>query len=167
VRRSDYVLAKFAALVSAVFLMLAGPQLIMFTGAAFDVDSFSEFRRHLTDLLGGWVYTAVLALVTGSLALLVASLTGRRAFAAAGIVAVFLVTVPVAAVLWELTSGTLRELSGLLTPSWLVMGFGGWLVGHDSAVGIGDTGPVYAVAGVLLVAACLAILLARYRRVEQ
>jgi ABC-2 type transport system permease protein len=167
VRRSDYVYAKFAALITAVFLVLAGPQLIMFTGAAFDVDSFSEFRRHLTDLLGGWIYTLIFALVTGSLALVVASLTGRRAFAAAGIVAVFLVTFPMSAVLWELSSGTLRDLAGMVTPALLVAGIGDWVVGHDSPVGVGDVGWVYAAVGVLLVSACLGILHARYRRVEQ
>jgi ABC-2 type transport system permease protein len=167
VRRSDYVYAKFAALITAVFLVLAGPQLIMFAGAAFDVDSFSEFRRHLTDLLGGWLYTGIFALVTGSLALMVASLTGRRAFAAAGLIAVFLVTFPISAVVWELTSGTLRDMSGIVTPLFLVSGIGDWLLGHESPVPVGDVGPVYGAAGVLLVAACLTILLARYRRVEQ
>jgi ABC-2 type transport system permease protein len=167
VRRSDYVYAKFAALITAVFLVLAGPQLIMFIGAAFDVDSVSEFRRHVTDLLGGWIYTLIFALVTGSLALVVASLTGRRAFAAAGIVAVFLVTFPMSAVVWELTSGTMRDLAGMLTPALLVAGIGDWVVGHESPVGVGAVGWVYAVVGVLLVSACLGILLARYRRVEQ
>ena len=167
VRRSDYVYAKFAALITAVFLVLAGPQLIMFIGAAFDVDSVSEFRRHVTDLLGGWIYTLIFALVTGSLALVVASLTGRRAFAAAGIVAVFLVTFPMSAVVWELTSGTMRDLAGMLTPALLVAGIGDWVVGHESPVGVGDVGWVYAAVGVLLVSACLGILLARYRRVEQ
>ena len=167
VRRSDYVYAKFAALITAVFLMLAGPQLIIFAGAVFDVDSVGEFRRHLTDLLGGWLYTVVLALVTGSLALLVASLTGRRAFAAAGIVGVFLVTVPVAAVVREWGPGAVRHLAGVITPSWLVMGIGDWLLGHEGVIDdIGGYGPVYGAAGALLVVACLAILLARYRRVE-
>jgi ABC-2 type transport system permease protein len=167
VRRSDYVYAKFAALVTAAFLVLAGPQLIIFTGAAFDVDSVSAFRGHVTDLLGGWLYTLIFALVTGSLALLVASLTGRRAFAAAGIVAVFLVTVPISAVVWELTSGTARDLSGMLTPLMLVAGIGDAVMGHESPVGVGDVGWVYVVVGALLVASCLGILFARYRRVEQ
>ena len=167
VRRPDYVLAKFAALISAVFLMLAGPQLIIFTGAAFAVDSVSEFRRDLTDVLGGWVYTGIFAVVTGALALLVASLTGRRAFAAAGIVGVFLLTVPVAAVVREWGPGAVRHLAGMITPSWLVMGIGDWLLGHEGVIDdIGGYGPVYGAAGALLVVACLAILLARYRRVE-
>jgi ABC-2 type transport system permease protein len=168
VRRDDYVLTKFAALVTAVFLVLAGPQLIMFLGAAFSTDSVGAFRRAVTDLLGGWVYTAIFALVMSAIALLVASLTGRRAFAAGGIVAVFLVSVPVSGVLAVLgEGGVVGELSGLVNPAWLVAGVGAWIMNHRAPVDVGDTGPIYAAAAVALVAACVAILLARYRRVEQ
>jgi ABC-2 type transport system permease protein len=167
VRRSDYVYAKFAALVTAVFLLLAGPQLIMFLGLAFDADSVGEFRRALTDLLGGWLYTAIFALVMSAVALVVASLSGRRAFAAGGIVAVFLVTVPVAGVLSVLGDGLISEMSGLVNPSWIVSGIGAWLFDHEAPIDIGGLGPLYAATAVLLVVACLAILQARYRRVEQ
>jgi ABC-2 type transport system permease protein len=167
VRRSDYVYAKFAALVTAVFLLLAGPQLIMFLGLAFDAGSVGEFRRALTDLLGGWLYTAIFALVMSAVALVIASLSGRRAFAAGGIVAVFLVTVPVAGVLSVLGTGLISEMSGLVNPSWIVSGIGAWLFDHEAPIDIGSLGPLYAATAVVLVAACLAILQARYRRVEQ
>jgi ABC-2 type transport system permease protein len=167
VRRTDYVYAKYAALVTAVFLLLAGPQLIMFAGAAFDSGSVSEFRRALTDLLGGWLYAGIYALVTAAVALVVASLTGRRAFAAGGIVAVFMVTVPIAGVLSVLGGGTVQKLAGLVNPTWIVQGIGVWLLDHDVAFTVGDFGPVYAAAAVVVVAASLAILLARYRKVEQ
>jgi ABC-2 type transport system permease protein len=169
VRRDDYILTKYAALVSAVFLVLAGPQLIMFLGAAFSTDGVGEFRRAVTDLLGGWIYAAIFALVMSAVALLGASFTGRRAFAAGGIIAVFLVSVPVSAVLAVLGDGGLvGELSGLANPAWIVAGVGVLLVGHESPIGdIGGTGPVYAATAVVLIGLCLAVLLARYRRVEQ
>lgn len=166
VRREDYVLAKYAALVSAVFLLLGGPQLIMFLGAAFDVDGIGEFWRAFTDLLGGWVYTAIFALVMSAVALTVASFTGRRAFAAGGIVAVFMVTIPVSGAL-SVLGGTIGHLAGLVNPAWVVSGIGAWLFDHESPIDIGNTGPAYAVAALLMIAACVAVLLARYRRVEQ
>jgi len=168
VRRSDYVYAKLAALISALFLVIAGPQLVIFAGAAFASDSVGEFRRHLTDLLGGWLYTGIFVVVTASLALLISSLTGRRMFSAASVVGVFVVTIPMAAVIWEVGGDSVvRDLSGIATPTWLVMGIGDWLLGHEAVVDVKDLGPVYGAAGVALVAACVAILLARYRRVEQ
>lgn len=166
VRRDDYVLIKYAALVSAVFLLLGGPQLIMFLGDAFSVDGVGEFRRAVTDLLGGWLYTLLFALVMSAVALMIASFTPRRAFAAGGIVAVFMVTIPIAGALTVL-SGTPGNLAGLVNPAWVVSGVGAWLAHHESPMNIGDTGPAYAVTAVVIVAACLAVLLARYRRVEQ
>ena len=166
VRRDDYALVKYAALVSAMFLLLGGPQLIMFLGAAFSVDGVGEFRRAVTDLLGGWFYTALFSLVMSAVALVIACFTGRRAFAAGGIVAVFLVTIPVSGAL-SLLGGTAGHLAGVINPAWIVSGVGAWLLDHESPIEIGNTGPAYAVAAVALVAACLAVLLARYRRVEQ
>jgi ABC-2 type transport system permease protein len=164
-RRVDYVLAKLGALVTATFLLLGGPQLIMFAGAAFDAGGPRQVWREFTDLGGGLLYTAIYALVTASVALLVASLSGRRAFAAGGIVAVFLVTVPVAGVLTAVGGSTGSKLAGLVTPSWLVMGIGDWLFGHH-ALDVGDFGPVYAITAAALIAACTALLIVRYRRVE-
>ena len=85
-RRSDYALAKLAALVTAVFLLLGGPQLLMFLGSAFTADG-----RHVRGLgrvrrpaARPGVRGALRAGVRRASALLVASLTGRRAFAAGG-----------------------------------------------------------------------------------
>jgi ABC-2 type transport system permease protein len=167
VRRDDYVYAKLSALISAVFLMLAGALLVIFAGAAFSVGSVGEFRHAVTDLLGGWFYSAVFALITGSIALLCASLTGRRAFAAAAVVGAFIVTIPMAGMMLTLGNDTVRELSGLLTPTWLVQGIGEWLMNNETPMQVDTLGPVYGVVGVALVAACVAILLARYRRVER
>ncbi len=166
VRRDDYVMIKYAALVSGVFLLLGGPQLIMFLGDAFRVSGVGEFRRAVTDLLGGWLYTLLFALVMSAVALMISSFTPRRAFAAGGIVAVFMVTIPVSGAL-SVLGGTPGHLAGLINPAWVVAGVGAWLSDHNSPVDIGGTGPAYAVTAVLIVAACLAVLLARYRRVEQ
>lgn len=167
VRRHDYVVAKLTALISAVFLVVGGPQLIIFAGAGFSVESVSQFRHAFTDLLGGLFYTAIFALIAGSIALLCASLTGRRAFAAAAVVGAFVVTIPMAGMMLGLGGETERELSGLLTPTWLVQGIGQWLLNHETPMEVDTLGPVYGVAGAAVVAVCVAILLARYRKVER
>ncbi|MFC0503371.1 ABC transporter permease subunit [Micromonospora costi] len=172
--RSDYPLAKLLALATALWLLLGGPQIVMFLGAAFTTDDgLTGVWNELLDLLPGLLYAGLWAAVFASVGLLVASLTGKRAFAAGGVVAVFLMTTPIVGTLSIMPSRTLNELAGLASPSTLVQGVGVWSLGdllvteNGGAAHslIGDFGPVYAAAAVLLVAGCVALLLARYRKV--
>ncbi|MFJ5665554.1 ABC transporter permease [Micromonospora chalcea] len=170
--RGDYALSKLLALVTALWLLLGGPQLVMFLGAAFTTNrGVRGVWDELLDLLPGLLYAGLWAVVFASIALLVASLTGKRAFAAGGIVAVFLMTTPVVGVLNILPSTTVNELAFLASPPTLVAGVGNWALGDALTQGrgggmpIGDFGPVYAAVAVLLVAACVSLLLLRYRKV--
>jgi ABC-2 type transport system permease protein len=164
-RRTDYPLAKLAALVSAVFLMLAGPQLVMFLGAAFGAPDMGAVWDELGDFGVGVAYTGVHALVYGSLALFVASLMSRRAVAAGAIAGVFLVTTPLVGVLAIMPSPTVNKLAGLASPATLVGGVGDWLFEGSGDYGIGEFGPVYGATAAGLVAACVLLLLLRYRKV--
>ncbi|MFF5174789.1 ABC transporter permease [Micromonospora sp. NPDC000089] len=171
--RGDYAIAKLLSLMTALWLLLGGPQLVMFLGAAFTTDKgMSGVWDELLDLLPGLLYAALWAVVFASIGLLIASLTGKRAFAAGGIVAVFLMTAPIVGVLSIMPSRTVNELAFLASPSTLVGAVGTWALGDllvpDGRVGgipIGDFGPVYGVAAVLLVATCVTLLLLRYRKV--
>jgi ABC-2 type transport system permease protein len=165
-RRTDYALVKFAALATSVWLVFAGPQLLMFLGGAFSrTDGASGTWHEFTDLLGGVSYAAIASVVFSAIAILVASLSGRRAVAAAAIVAVFLVTVPVVAVIEAVgTSDAARHLTPAINPVGLVEGLKIWLYGLTDKQ-IGDFGPAYLGIACGLVAACTALLLARYRKV--
>jgi ABC-2 type transport system permease protein len=106
------------------------------------------------------------ALLFAAVGLLVASLTGKRAFAAGGVVAVFLMTGPVVAALQELPSGTARDLAGIASPATVLNGVSSWLwPGFSQGFPIGDLGPWYAVAAALTVAVCALSLFLRYRKV--
>ncbi len=164
--RTDYALAKLAALVTAVWLMLAGPLLLMFVGGAFTVHGLGKVWDELLDFLPGLAYAGMYALVFGSLALLVASLAGRRAVAAAVIVVVFLVTTPVVGVLSAAASESVQQLAGVASPLTVVRGIGVWLF-HAEGLLIGSYGPVYALASAALVAICVPLLLLRYRTVAR
>lgn len=166
-RAADYVGAKVAALVTAVWLLLGVPQLIMFLGAAFTTKTGMRGVWHEAgSLLPGWGYSLLWAVIFTSISLLIASLTGKRAFAAGGIVAVFLMTTPVVGVLNVLPSETSHNLSGLVSPMTLVRGVEIWLRGRtDMGLDIGRLGPIYGIEAFCLVAAALLLLLARYRKV--
>jgi ABC-2 type transport system permease protein len=166
-RAADYVAAKMAALITAVWLLLGVPQLVMFLGAAFTTKTGMRGVWHeLGDLLPGWGYSLLWAFVFAGLGLLIASLTGKRAFAAGAIVALFLLTTPVFGVLSILPSHTAQQLAGLASPMMLISGLGAWLIsGPNSGIDIGRFGPVYAIEAATLILACLLLLLARYRKV--
>ncbi len=173
--RWDYALTKYAALVSAVFLLLAGPQLLMFAGAAFSVDGMSAVWHELGDFARGLAVTSVYAIVFAALAIVVASLAGRRAVAAALIVALFLITTPVWGVLTALaynnsetgepTNLALAQLAGLASPMTLVAGVGQWWFATDASVG--RYGPLYGLVALGLVIVCVVLLLVRYRKVAR
>lgn len=166
-RAADYVTAKVAALVTAVWLLLGVPQFVMFLTGAFTTKTGMKGVWHeLGLLIPGWGYSLLWALIFTSISLLVASLTGKRAFAAGGIVAVFLMTAPVVGVLSVLPSDTAHHLAGLASPIALINGVEIWLRNRtDLGLDVGDFGPIYGIEAFCLIAACLLLLLARYRKV--
>jgi ABC-2 type transport system permease protein len=166
IERSDYALAKLAALAVAVFALFAGPMLIMLLGMAFNThDGVSGVFHEIGLFLAGLAAAAIHAAVFAAIALPLASLTGRRIFGTGLIIGVFLITAPVSGVLRELDTGTLGRLAGLLDPVSLVNGVDRWLFSE----GLFETGRYGAAYGLVAVAVTLlgtAGLLRRYRRVQ-
>ncbi|MFC6093386.1 hypothetical protein [Saccharothrix lopnurensis] len=166
--RASYALAKLAALATATFLLFAAPMLIMFIGMAFNTDDglagvLDEFGGLLVGLVAAVVHASLLA----ALGLPIASLSGRRVFATGMIIAVFLLTAPISAVLGELNPGAIGGLAGLLDPNSLLNGVDQWLFGADvRLVPIDSFGPVYGLVTVALVALGTAAAVWRYKGVE-
>jgi ABC-2 type transport system permease protein len=164
--RNDYALAKLAAMVSAAWLLLAGPELLMFVGGVFSQTGGWRGAWHeFTDFLGGLAYSGIEALVFACIALLVASLASRRAVAAAVIVGTFLVTAPVVGVL-TVFGGAWREAGPMLNPVTLVRGVKVELFHTEAESFLGVYGAMYVAVAVSLVIVCGTLLVARYRRVE-
>lgn len=166
-RRTDYALAKLAALVSAAWLLLAVPQLVMFLGGAFSVDGWSAIWDEVGDFVPGLAYAGMFAVMVSAIAVLISSLMGRRAVAAGAVVAAFLVTTPVVGVLAGVGDESTQQVAGLFSPSTILFGVREWLFETPDPMGIGDFGPLYAAVALGLVAACAGLLLVRYRRVQQ
>jgi ABC-2 type transport system permease protein len=188
--RVDYALAKLAALVTAIFLIIAGPQTLMFIGGAFTLsrwsDIWNEFGRYTAGLATALLYAAVF----GALSLLISSLAGRRAVAAALTVGVYLVSFPVYGLLIGIAFGrqdaaqghegplvltganlTLAQLAGLVSPVQLLQGVAHWWFGVTVREGrpdfLGPYGPLYFAIAAGLFLVCLFLLLLRYRRVAR
>lgn len=166
--RLDYALSKYASLVTAVLLLLGVPQLLIYIGAVFTrTDGWHGAWVELGDLAPGLASTVIRALVLASVSLLVASLTGRRAFAAAFIVGVFLITSPIVGILSVVGGPTVKHLAFLANPMFLLMGCEQWLFGaqRNNGLPIGEFGPVYGVAALILLGGSVGLLLLRYRKV--
>jgi ABC-2 type transport system permease protein len=183
--RTDYPVAKWLAMVTAAFLVTAGPLLVMFLGSAFSLDSMSAVWDETVSFGKGLVISAVVALLYSSIALVLSSISGRRAVASALTVAVFIVTGPIVAILngiayvqassaagesftGELTGAQLQlsQLSWLASPSFQVAGLEAWLFEPGSTM-VGPFGPLYAVVVAGLVVLCVLLTLARYRKVAR
>jgi ABC-2 type transport system permease protein len=94
--RNDYVLAKLAALTTAVFILVAVPLTVLYVGALLaKLPFWAQTRGYLASLVGA----AVLALVLAAIGLLIASITPKRGFGVAAIITVLLMLSVVSAVL--------------------------------------------------------------------
>jgi ABC-2 type transport system permease protein len=174
--RNDYAIAKWAALVSAVWLLFSVPQLIMFLGGAFGGGTVKQFWTELGHFGQGLAYAAIVALLFASIAVLVGSLAGRRAVAAAIIAAFFLLSQAVAAILLSLGYATendnLKRASLMSSPQTLVQGVESWLFDKKldqfgDGLTIGSFGRWYAVAWLVFTAGSVLLLLWRYKKVAR
>ena len=168
--RRAYVDAKLAAMSAAVFVLLALPLLLLFSGALLaGMPLWTNLRGLGEGLLGG----ALLAVLLASLGLTVAAFTPRRGIGVAAIVASLLVLAAVGGIVAGIArdqgSRTGAGWAGLLSPYSLVDGVQVWLFGTPSATVAGPPGhvggPVFALVTAAVVAVCYLLLLRRYRRV--
>ena len=168
--RTDYVQAKYAAMVTALFVLMALPLTILFLGALL---AKLPLRDQLPDYLRAMAAALLYALVIAGIGLLVAALTPRRGLGVAAVISVLLVLsgvqLAVQGISTEFGNDRLAGYSGLLSPFSLVDGVATKLFGAESSLPVAPPGTlgatVFTVAYVLLVVGCYAGLLIRYRRV--
>ncbi|NJQ07167.1 ABC transporter permease subunit [Streptomyces lonarensis] len=169
--RADYVASKLTALSIAIFLFTALPLLVLYVGALLaELDAGDQTVGFLQGIAGAVVF----ALLHAAIALLVASLTPRRGFGVAAVIAVL--TVPFFAatslqwILHDLGNDTAAGWVGLLSPGTLMDGIQGAYLGGatDFPPGAdpsaGGMGLAYLLVTVGLTALCAFLLLRRYRK---
>lgn len=169
-RRIEYVTAKYAALATAVFLLMAIPLTVMYIGALLAKLPVDQETPNFVRSLGGAAITAIL--VSG-IALTIAAMTPRRGVGVAAII----VTLTVLSGVSGVVSGTAEDNGAtttaaygeLINPFFLAHGIQHSLLGGPYLFTYpppGATGgAVYAGVGAVLAIGCYLGLLARYRRV--
>ena len=167
--RIDYVVAKYAAMASALFVLTATPLTIMFAGALIVGLPLME---QVPDYLRAMAGAVLLSLVLAGIGLVIAAFTPRRGLAVGAIIAVLLVLTGVSAILGEIASEeglSSAPYFALLSPFSLVQGIQSAVLGAASPLArpAGGTGAaVFCMVWALLVAASLGALSLRYRRVS-
>jgi ABC-2 type transport system permease protein len=169
--RTDYVLAKYLALLVAVALVLALPQVVLILGTLFGTPSFTDGLAEVVPQI--WPVfgrTVVIAALLAGIGLVASAFTVRRAFAAGSIIAVFLVPSLVVSVLVEEVSlSGPAALVALADPFALIDGVSAFLFGTEGSTPtvIRSDLPVwlFAATAVAVCLGCLGLLLLRYRRI--
>ena len=174
-RRSDYPLAKYLALTAALLILIEIPLLILYVGTIASAKGGAAIWAETRALIPGLGVGLMWAVLFAAIGLVLASFTGRRAYST-GIVAIaciltfFLSLLLIQAEGGQTATSTGARVAGLFSPFTILDGVRVWL-GGNAQTGLvanpGRYGPLYGVLAVVLLAACLGGLAARYRKVSQ
>jgi ABC-2 type transport system permease protein len=136
-RRSDYALARLAGFVLALLALLLFPQAILLVGRVLlstDVaGAFGDDLPKIPAIVGQAVVTAALL---GGLAMAVSAFTPRRAYATAGIIAIFVLPGIVSGIVIQLGSSTIGNWLVLLSQGAVLDGTNALLFGHPLPEGL-------------------------------
>lgn len=169
--RQDYVLAKYGAMSTALFILIAVPQTVLFIGALL---AEMDFWPNAKDWAAGLLGALLLSLVLSGIGLLIASITPRRGFGVAAVITVILLLTLISGVLsalaYENGQAKLSAYFALVNPVSLVEGVLVWAVNAESSY---PEPPPGTVGGLIFTAVMIGVivgsyllLLARYRKVS-
>jgi len=167
--RFDYVAAKLAALALGMLALTLVPVLVLFVGRVLATDdllaALGDEIGSLLPIVGSGVLHAV---VLASIGLAICSLASRRAFAAAAVLAVFLIGGVISAVLAE-AGGAFDDWAPFLNPLSIIDGARQWLFGGEVAESPVRASsvplPIYGLAAAVLTLGSWLVLALRYRRI--
>jgi ABC-2 type transport system permease protein len=190
IRRQDYPLAKYAAFTLACLAMIDIPVLLLYVGTILQVHSgaavWSQTRALVPGLLVGLMWAAVLA----AIALVLACVSGRRAFSTGSVAIFFFMTWTLENVLTQIGAqagprgpgghvaagaaasaqhvSAAAHLFGLISPFTVLDGVRQWLGGTNEGIvtGPGSYGIAYGIMLLLLLGVSLALLVRRYASVS-
>ncbi|GAA2023151.1 ABC transporter permease [Catenulispora yoronensis] len=188
-RRTDYPLAKVSALITAMLVLTAVPELLLYVGTIGSLHGASEVWHETRAFLPGVELAVVYSVTFAILAALLSCFTGRRAFATGAVAVFFFGTWVVSTAMVHLTGfrphyhhdpdgggyfvkpespGLGPKISGLLNPANMIEGMKEWIVGRapDKAEipYPGGFGAVYLIVLVALCALGLFLLMRRYQK---
>ncbi|MFE5160558.1 ABC transporter permease [Streptomyces sp. NPDC056697] len=167
----DYVVAKFAAMASSLFILTGAPLLILYVGALLAKLDFADQTKGFAQ---GLISVALLSLLFAGISLVVAALTPRRGFGVAAVIALLTISYgavsAVQAIAWDQGNSGPVSWIGLFSPITIIDGVQTAFLGATSSFpgGVGPgtgTGFVYVLVLLGLIAGSYGLLIRRYRKV--
>jgi ABC-2 type transport system permease protein len=186
IQRVDYPAAKLAAFFLACLIMIEVPLLLLYLGTVTQLHGASAIWTETRALIPGLLLGVAWAAVLSSLGLLLASFSGRRAFATGSVVIFLFLTYTLASLLIHIgdTSAfaghasfggpqaappvsALSRLAGLISPFTVLDGVREWLGGTSpgQVPHPGGYGPAYGVMLLVYLGIGVGGLILRYREV--
>jgi ABC-2 type transport system permease protein len=177
IETADYVRAKYAALASAMFILTTAPLIVLYVGALLAKLDFADQSKGFGQ---GLVSVALLSLLFAGIGLVIASVTPRRGFGIAAVIAVMTISYGAVSTLQAIaqaqslgddggSSGAIAWI-GLFSPVTLIDGVQSAFLGANSAfpggVGPGNgVGAIYVLVVLGLIAGSYGLLMRRYKKV--
>jgi ABC-2 type transport system permease protein len=174
-RRVDYPLAKYLALAGALAILIEAPLIGLYVGTIASAHGGGAVWDQTRALIPGLGVGLMWVLLMAAIGLVLASMTGWRAYST-GIVAIscvltfFLALLLIQAEGGSTATTTGARVAGLFSPFTILDGVRVWLGGstQDGLVANpGRYGPLYGLAAVVLLVACLGGLAARYQKASR
>jgi ABC-2 type transport system permease protein len=175
IKPGDYPLAKYIGLLAATLILVEVPLLVLYVGTIASAKNQHGVWLETKALIPGLGVGVLWSVLPVAIAILLASLAARRAYAT-GIVAIaFFLSLTLATLLIKVANGgsgtgTGARVGALLSPYTIIDGVRVWLGGTNNGLApsnVGGFGPVYGLLALLLLTACLGGLAVRYRKVSQ
>ena len=168
--RTDYVGAKLAALALGLLALTFLPVFVLWLGRVLASEDIVAALGDEMGALPGIVGSGALhAVVLAAIGLAICAVAGRRAYAAGGILALFLIGGAISGI-FEAQGGGLETFAPFTNPLAIIDGTRQWLFGGvapGSPISAADLPlPVYGAATLVLLGACLGVLALRYRSIS-
>jgi len=171
-RRQDYALAKFFAMLTGMLSITLLPQLLMFVGNGLAGDDFGDYFRDTWEDIPAIIGSALLLSSTfAGIGLLIASQTSRRFYSTVGILAAFILTFAIAEAIFHSADEDIGKFVLFASPLHFFEGLTLWffdaspdpenVLAKANLPGIAFVVEALAVASLLL-----ALLIRRYERIS-
>lgn len=171
-RRQDYALAKFAALMTGMLAITVIPQVMMFIGNGLAAADFGDYLQDewadLPSILGSAILLS--GLIAG-IGIVIAAQMPSRAYSTVGIIAAFVLTSIIAGSVFEAADQDIGRFVLLLSPFHVARGLTFWFFDatFDPGTQLAEAdlpGVTYAMAATSVVLLMLVLLLRRYEKIS-